>query len=166
MTTPLIRAIEPTDVPGLERFYAELSPEDRRTRFLHVGARLSPSQAISFCTPDHAHEDGFVAIVREPGDEERIVGHLCLEPDGVDTAEVAIAVAGRCQRAGLGGRLLAAGVDRARRDGITRLTATMFAENAPIQRLLRGLGAPTTERCIGAGVTEVTIDIAADRIAS
>ena len=63
MTTVGIRPIAPADVPGLERFYGELSAEDRRTRFLHVGGRLSEAQAVSFCTTDHAHRDGFVAVV-------------------------------------------------------------------------------------------------------
>jgi acetyltransferase len=165
MTTPLIRPIDPADVPLLEQFYAGLSAEDRRTRFLHVGARLSEAQAVSFCTPDHAHRDGFVAVVTEAGGD-RIIGHLCMEPDGAETAEVAVAVAGEFQGAGIGGRLLAAGVAWARAEGVTRLTATMFADNAPIQRLLRSLGRPTVERALGGGVSEVVIDIAEQTIAA
>ena len=76
---------------------------------------------------------------------ERIVGHLCLEPDGVATAEVAVAVARGYQGYGVGRRLLAAGVAWARHEGVARLTATMFVDNAPIQRLLRGLARPTVE---------------------
>lgn len=166
MDTPRIRPIVPTDVAGLERFYAELSAEDRRTRFLHVGARLSEAQAISFCTPDHAHRDGFVAVVDESTAGERIVGHLCMEPDGIDTAEVAIAVIGEFQGAGVGHRLLASGVAWAQHEGITRLTATMFVDNTPIQRLLRSLGRPTVERCLDGGVSEIVIDIAGQPIAA
>lgn len=166
MKTPKIRPIAPADVPALERFYAELSAEDRRTRFMHVGARLSEAQAVTFCTPDHAHADGFVAVVTEAPGRERIVGHLCMEPDGAATAEVAVAVAGEFQGYGVGRRLLAAGVAWARHEGITRLTATMFVDNAPIQRLLRGLDRPTTERSLGGGVSEVVIDISEHRIAA
>ena len=166
MTTPRIRPIEPADIDGLERFYAELSAEDRRTRFMHVGARLSEAQAVSFCSPDHAHRDGFVAVVSEASGHERIVGHLCLEPDGIATAEVAIAVAGEYQGHGVGGRLLAAGVAWAQHEGVTRLTATMYVDNAPIQRLLRGLHRPTVERSLGGGVSEILIDISERRIAA
>jgi RimJ/RimL family protein N-acetyltransferase len=166
MKTPRIRPIGPADVAGLERFYAELSAEDRRTRFMHVGARLSEAQAVSFCRPDHAHRDGFVAVVSEGPGHERIVGHLCLEPDGAATAEVAVAVAGAYQGHGVGGQLLAAGVAWAQHEGVTRLTATMYVDNAPIQRLLRGLARPTVERALGGGVSEVVIDIAEHPIAA
>jgi RimJ/RimL family protein N-acetyltransferase len=166
MDTMRIRPIRPGDVSRLQRFYAELSAEDRRTRFLQVGARLTERQAFSFCTPDHAHRDGFVAVLAEGSPDERIVGHLCLEPDGPETAEVAIAVGGDFRHVGLGQRLLVEGIAWARGEGIARLTATMFADNAPIQRLLRSLGRPTVERSLGGGVTEVVIDIAEQRIAA
>jgi hypothetical protein len=42
----------------------------------------------------------------------------------------------------------------------------MFADNAPIQRLLRSLGRPTVERALGGGVSEVVIDIAEQTIAA
>jgi hypothetical protein len=35
----------------------------------------------------------------------------------------------------------------------------MFAGNAAIQRLLLGVGLPARERYVGAGVTEITIDL-------
>ena len=166
MKTPRIRPIEPADIVGLERFYAELSAEDRRTRFMHVGARLSEAEALSFCTPDHAHRDGFVAVDADASGQERIVGHLCLEPDGVATAEVAVAVAGEYQGHGVGGRLLAEGVTWAQHEDVTRLTATMYVDNAPIQRLLRGLHRPTVERSLGGGVSEIVIDISERQIAA
>ncbi len=166
METPRIRPIRPADIDRLERFYAELSAEDRRTRFLHVGARLSEAQAVSFCSPDHAHRDGFVAVVTDASGRGRIVGHLCLEPDGVATAEVAIAVAGRFQGQGVGRRLLVAGVAWAQREGFRSLTATMYVDNAPIQRLLRGLARPTVERSLGGGVSEILIDISGLAVAA
>jgi hypothetical protein len=42
----------------------------------------------------------------------------------------------------------------------------MFVDNAPIQRLLRGLDRPTTERSLGGGVSEVVIDISEHLIAA
>ena len=166
MKTPRIREIGPADVHGLERFYAELTAEDRRTRFMQVGARLSEAQAVAFCTPDHAHRDGFVAVVTEASGHERIVGHLCLEPDGVATSEVAVAVARDYQGYGVGRRLLAAGVAWAQHEDVIRLTATMYVDNAPIQRLLRGLDRPTVEQSLGGGVAEVVIDISEHLIAA
>jgi len=162
-----IRAIRATDAPELLRFYAGLSPDSRRTRFLSVSGAVSPAQSISFCTTDHDHEEGFVAVVHGgPFDSPRIVGHLCLEPDGSDAAEVAIAVADEFQHRGIGRRLMAAGAAWARREHVRRFIATMFAGNAPINRLLIGLGLPTRVRYTAAGVTKITIDLVAEIVAA
>jgi acetyltransferase len=161
-----VRAIRVTDGARLEQFYRELSDESRRTRFFSMCSGLSEAQARSFCRTDHAHREGFVAVARDPATHrERIVGHLCLEPDG-GGAEVAIAVADDLQGHGIGRRLMTAGVDWARRHAIDRLTATMLAGNAPINRLLTGLGLPTNGHCVGAGLVEVTIDLVARRAAA
>ena len=162
-----IRPIRPTDEAELRRFYAALSPESRRTRFFAISPGLSQAQSHAFCTTDHDHREGFVAVARfGPDRGERIVGHLCLEPDGVETAEVAIAVADAFQHRGIGGRLLSAGAAWARREHIARLTATMLAGNAPIHRLLAGLGLPTRVAYVGAGQSEVTIDLVPTRVAA
>jgi acetyltransferase len=157
-----IRRIRRSDIPELERFYAGLSEESRRTRFFASGAGLSHQQSVSFCTPDHDHREGFVAIAhgREPGDEP-IVGHLCLEPAGGHVAEVAIAVADAVQHQGIGRRLMDAGVRWARAEGFTTLTASSYIGNGPIHRLLSGLGWPAHTRDSGSGTEEVTIDLRA-----
>ncbi len=162
-----VRAIRPTDALTLERFYAALSPESRRSRFFSIGSALSHGQAVSFCSPDHNHREGFVAAVdRDRDGQERIVGHLCIEPNGGGTAEVAIAVADGFQHQGIGRRLMAAGTAWARRERIVRLTATMLASNAPIHRLLMGLGAPTRLRYAGGGVAEIKIDLVGQSVAA
>ncbi|MEX2546781.1 MAG: GNAT family N-acetyltransferase [Chloroflexota bacterium] len=162
-----VRAIRPTDALELERFYAALSPESRRTRFFSVESTLSHGQSLSFCTTDHDHREGFVAVVDGgPVGQERIVGHLCLEPDGEDAAEVAIAVADEFQRRGIGRRLMAAGTAWARRERIARFTATMLASNPPIHRLLVGLGLPARVRSVGGGVAEITIDLVGQSVAA
>jgi len=162
-----VRAIRPTDAPELQRFYAGLSPESRRTRFLYINAGLSQAQSASFCTTDHDHQEGFVAVVHNgPVDQERIVGHLCLEPDREEAAEVAIAVADEFQHRGIGRRLILAGLAWARDKHVARLTATMSADNGPIHRLLVGLGLPTQVRYAGAGVSDITIDLVAQSIAA
>jgi GNAT superfamily N-acetyltransferase len=161
-TTPAttVRPVRPDDAPELERFYAELSADSRLLRFLGVVTGLSHRQSATFCTPDHAHREGFVVTAPAPGSgAERIVGHLCLEPDGKGSAEVAIAIADARQRRGLGRRLVARGVEWARGHGISRLTATMWADNAGIHRLLLGLGLPARARPLSGGLSAVTIDL-------
>ena len=155
-----VRAVRPTDAAGLERFYAALSEESRRTRFFCITSALSHAQSVSFCTTDHDHREGFVAVVQGGrGEAESIVGHLCLEPDGTDQAEVAIAVADDFQHEGIGRRLMGAGIAWARREHIVRFTATMLGSNAPINRLLVGLGLPVQECSTGAGVAAIMISL-------
>jgi RimJ/RimL family protein N-acetyltransferase len=156
----LVRRIRRADAPAVERFYATLSSESRRTRFFSVNGRPSHAQSVSFCAPDHDHREGFVAILREPtAVQERIVGHLCLEPAGGHVAEVAIAVADDLQRQGIGLRLLDAGVRWALAEGCTTLTASAWIGNAPIHRLIASLGRPAHARDAGSGIEDIRIDL-------
>ena len=157
--TVRIRRIAPGDHDSLRAFYASLSNESRRTRFLGSMSGIGDTQSTWFCCPDHAHREGFVATVKGPGQPDRIVGHVCIEPDGPTTAEVAVAVADELQARGVGRRLVGAAVEWARRDGFRTLTATMLANNPAIQRLLTSLGLPATARAVGAGIVEVAIDL-------
>lgn len=155
-----IRRIRGSDTPALERFYAGLSGESRRTRFFSVAGRPSHDQSVSFCTPDHDHREGFVAVVATlDGPGERLVGHLCLEPAGGHIAEVAVAVADEVQHQGIGRRLLDAGVRWALAEGFTTLTASAFIGNAPIHHLLAGLGRPSHASDAGSGIEDIRIDL-------
>jgi acetyltransferase len=161
-----IRRITPADHHGLRAFYAGLSDESRRTRFLGVTNGIGDRQCTYFCCPDHAHREGFVAVSGPSGPSERIVGHVCIEPDSPTDAEVAIAVADEFQGRGIGRRLVKAAVAWARRDGFHALTATMLADNPAIQRLLTSLDLPTSAVPVGAGIIEIRIDLGAVRSAA
>ena len=158
-----IRRIGPADLAGLRAFYASLSEESRRTRFLGRTSGIGERQSTWFCTPDHDHRQGFVAVegnLAGTVGEERIVGHVCVEPEDSATAEIAIAVADDIQGTGIGRRLVDAAVGWARRDGFRKLSATMLTGNAAIQRLLMGLGLPSVAKAVGAGVIDIRIDLA------
>jgi acetyltransferase len=155
-----IRPTLPSDTEALERFYADLSEDSRHLRFFGGLRGISHIQSVSFCTPDHQHREGFVALAStEDGDQPLIVGHLCLEPVDERTAEVAIAVTDAFQRQGVGRRLMTAGIDWARSVGITRLTATMLAMNLPIRRLIGSLGLAMSARAEGLDAVGVSIDL-------
>jgi acetyltransferase len=159
-----IRRTRPTDADELERFYAGLSLESRRLRFFGGCRGISHDQSVSFCTPDHEHREGFVAVAPGAASHSgRIVGHLCLEPVGSHEAEVAVAVADAWQRRGIGRRLTHAGIDWARTAGITTLRAVTLAENGAIRHLLGGLGYSTTVSWADAEVADVVIDLASPR---
>jgi acetyltransferase len=155
-----IRRARPTDAAALERFYAELSDESRRTRFFGYARGISPDQSRSFCSVDHRHREGFVAIARaDRASPERIVGHLCMEPSSRTTAEVAIAVADAYQHHGIDHRLMAAGIEWARAVGIRQLTATTLETNGPIRRLIAGLGLAISTLPCGPDTAEIIIDL-------
>lgn len=154
-----IRAIDPTDQAALQSFYAGLSEESRRTRFFGPTTGIGAPQSSWFCTPDHDHREGFVAVVASATGPDRLIGHVCLEPDGPGSAEVAVAVADDLRGRGIGRRLVECAVAWARAEGLEVLTATMLAGNPAIQRLLIDLDLPSTSRPIGAGVVEIRLDL-------
>lgn len=155
-----IRPIEPDDQARLGRFYAELSAESRRARLFSTTRGLTPERCATFCGADHHHREGFVAeLVDRPDGEPRIVGHLCLEPDGAGAAEVAIAIADDLQHHGIGHRLMSAGLSWAERERVVRFSATMLTGNVAIHRLLSGLGLASVCRPIGVGVEAIDIDL-------
>lgn len=163
----LVRRIRRSDTSALEAFYGALSAESRRTRFFSVAGRPSHEQSVSFCTPDHDHREGFVAILPAgDGADGRIVGHVCLEPAGGHVAEVAIAVADDLQHQGIGRRLLDAGVRWALAEGFTTLTATAWIGNAPIHRLLAGLGRPSHACAADSGIEDIRLDLRPPRVAA
>jgi acetyltransferase len=161
-----VRRIRESDRARLVRLYGGLSNESRRARFLSSGTGPSAVECTSFCAIDHNHREGFVAVVRGRHGTEEIVGHISLEQAGQDVFEIAIAIADAWQAHGLGRRLMAAALAWARAEKVTHLTATMLVTNAPIHRLLVGVGMPTRTRDLGAGVEEVDIDIVADGVAA
>jgi acetyltransferase len=155
-----IRPIKPADGAALERFYESLSAESRWARFFGGCPGLSHDQSAFFCTPDHRHREGFVAEL--PAVElgpARVVGHLCLEPDGAGTAEFAIAVADAFQGKAIGRRLMNAGLEWATREGVSTVTATMLEGNLGIRRLLAATELPLRFRAVGSNVLAVTIDL-------
>ena len=156
-----IRPIRATDREALRTFYAALSDESRRTRFLGAACGIGETQSLYFSTPDHRHREGFVAITGPAGPNERIVGHVCIEPDGASCAEVAVAAAEDLRGRGVGKRLAKAAVEWARQDGYATLSATMLAGNVAIQRLLTGLGMPATTVASGAGTIEIRLELEA-----
>jgi acetyltransferase len=151
-----IRRIAPADAPALEAFYARLSPDSRRLRFLSLGTRFGARDARFFCGPDHEHREGFVA---EAG--SRIVGHLCLEPTQADEMEIAIAVADDFQRRGIGRQLVKAAAAWAAEHGVASFRAWFAPDNIGIRRLLDCLDRPITFGPWSGGTVEIAIDLRA-----
>jgi RimJ/RimL family protein N-acetyltransferase len=80
--------------------------------------------------------------------------------DDEPVAELAIEVGTGWKGVGLGRALLAVLTDEARMLGIMRLTASYYADNVPVRRLLHGTGL-VTESGISAGEGYAVLDISA-----
>jgi GNAT superfamily N-acetyltransferase len=150
-----IRRVRPSDGEALAGFYAALSAESRRARFLGTSAGLSDSQSRSFCTPDHQHAEGFVALSADG----QLVGHLCLEPMGEGRVELAVAVADEWQGGGIGRALFETALDWARRFRSTAIVASAYADNGRVLRLLSSAPYPARISLADAGVVSVTVPL-------
>ena len=152
-----IRPIERADESGLSDFYAALSPESRRRRFLGSCGALPASLAPGLIDRGDA---GLVAILAEPGPADGlIVGHASLQPDGEGGAEIAFAVADGFQGRGIGAGLVAGVLSQARSLGLGQVTAVLLADNVRMRRLLRGAGSPILADRPDAGVEEITLAV-------
>lgn len=160
---PLIRPIAVDDGPALAAFYTALSPDSRRTRFFGACRSITELQARRFARARERGAQGWVAI----DDEQRIVGHLCLEPVDLQrdrVEEIAVAVADDWQGHGLGHALLDAAISSARRRGIIAIEATMLTGNHPIHALLEHSGLPWTCRALEPGVESIRLELRGDAI--
>jgi GNAT superfamily N-acetyltransferase len=156
-----IRPINSGDSDDLCAFYRGLSPAARYARFLGTAAGMGDAAIRRFASADHAVAEGFVAVLHEQGPSDgSIVGHLCLEPDRRGGNELAVAVADGFRRQGIGSALTARAFESAHSRGIRRLTATMFATNVPMRRLMLDVGVPPAADDLDAGVESIELEMA------
>jgi acetyltransferase len=129
-----IRPIRPDDADELQSFYARLSPESRRRRFLGTTCGISDPQAAAFAGATTRGAAGFVAE-----SDGRIVGHGVVEPTRPGAVEMAFAVDDCWQRHGIGRALLTEAVACARAHGVRRIELELFADNLAMRRLLHSV---------------------------
>jgi GNAT superfamily N-acetyltransferase len=151
----LIRPLCAADRHALGTAFERMGAESRYQRFLSATPRLTESQLRYLTEVDQRDHVALAAV--DPTDG--IVGVArSIRLEGAD-AEPAIAVVDDYQGRGLGTELIAALVDRSREQGVKRYCATVLADNAPMLRLLRGIGEMRSSR---AGTAlQVTVDFPA-----
>ena len=131
-----IRLLGPSDGPALVAAVAHADPLDLRRRFM--GTPPPTSTLVRFLrSADNVHD---LAIGAFDTDGRLIAVAQFDRTDDGPTAELAIEVAADWQRVGLGRRMLQQLVERARALGLTRLTATYYADNVAVRRLLHRSG--------------------------
>ncbi|WP_137157739.1 bifunctional acetate--CoA ligase family protein/GNAT family N-acetyltransferase [Rhizobium sp. FKL33] len=133
-----IRPIRPDDLALYGPFFARISDEDLRLRFLSP-RRHFPDQMLKRLTQlDYDREIAFVALDRATGDLMAI-GRLNADPDK-DKAEYALLVRSDLQGHGLGWTLLRRLIDYARADGVCSIEGVILAENDRMLQMAREFG--------------------------
>ena len=155
-----VRPIVPADREPLADAFDRLSDRSRRQRFLAPKPRLSARELDYLTDVDHVTHEALVAIDETTGDIVG-VGRYATDSAGGAAADMALAVVDAWQRRGIGHALAVRVVERARANGITRLTGTALADNLLVRTLLDRLGFRV--RSVSAGVVEVELEVAPAR---
>ena len=151
------RPIEAGDKAALAGFFARLSAESRRRRFLAPKPKLT-GRDLAFLT--EVDQDRHVALVALDGDGAIVaVARYAGWRDRPGHAEIAFAVADDWHGRGLASALVDRLVAHARRSGVAALTASTLSENTPAHALLRRFG--FRPRRTSAGVAEYELALGA-----
>ena len=118
-------------------FFAGLSEDSRRRRFLQPTPRLSEAMLRHLVDVDGRRH---AAIVAEVGGECAGIARFIALPDEPGAAEVAVTVTDRFQGRGIGRLLLDALGPSAAQAGVTTLVYLADPTNRPVLQLLRSLG--------------------------
>lgn len=153
----VIRPIRADDQDRLREAHARLSPLTRYRRFMSAKPYLSSADAMYLSVVDGCDHYALVATFTPQDGEERIVGvaRFVRSPDDPGLAEFAIVIGDEWQGLGVGGELLGRLADAAVTRGVDRFTATILADNAPIQRLAQQVAAGPMRRVRDGNTFEV-----------
>jgi ribosomal protein S18 acetylase RimI-like enzyme len=151
-----VRPIDPADRGPLADAFERLSDRSRHQRFLGPKPRLSARELAYLTDIDHVTHEALVAIDETTGDIVG-VGRYATGSGGGVVADMALAVADAWQRRGIGHALAVRLVERARANGIARLTGSTLADNVHARSLLDRLGFRVLS--IGSGVVEAELAV-------
>jgi acetyltransferase len=137
------RPIRPEDEAGLHAFFAKLSPEDVRMRFLQPLKQLPQTLAGRLSRIDPGREMAVLAFDAE-SNEMLGVGRLS-SVSGKESAEFAIVVRTDRQGGGLGHLLMMRILAHAWARGFDEVFGDVLAENTRMLELCRSLGAEISQ---------------------
>jgi len=141
----LLRPIRLEDEPAMAKFHETLSDRSVYLRFFHMeklSSRVAHERLLRKCLIDYDGEMALVADGVDPaGGEHEImaVGRLSRAPESRE-AEVAILVADRFQRCGLGSELMSRLIQVARDEQLEHITAAILPENMGMRALAARYG--------------------------
>ena len=133
-----IRPIRPDDEQLYAKFFAEVTPLDRRMRFFAASKAADHTFLARLTQIDYAREIAFVALSQDTHDLLGVCRFIA-DPNH-EEAEFAVLVRSDLKGKGLGWRLMHLLLDYARTEGIKTLTGTVLEENDAMLRMCRELG--------------------------
>jgi RimJ/RimL family protein N-acetyltransferase len=151
-----VRPVRPDDKQLIAAAWERLSEQSRYQRFLTAISELSDGLLAYLTEVDHHDHDALVAIETASGDGVGVARFVRL--DDAVRAEAAVTVIDDWQGRGLGTLLCNLLAERARDEGIERLTALLLSENEQMQDVLESLG-PARVISRDAGTIEVEVEI-------
>jgi RimJ/RimL family protein N-acetyltransferase len=160
-TVVRLRPIGPADAGELRAGFERLSPQSRYLRFFSPVPRLPDAVLRRLTATDGWNHVALAAesipLYDEPPEPLGVARFIRL-PRRPNAAEVAVTVIDDMQGRGLGGVLLRALRELAYAEGVTTFVATVLAENAAMNHLIRRIGrVATVRRDGGAYVYEVRL---------
>ena len=158
--TLLLRPIRPEDEPAFQRFFAGLSPEAIRLRFLHPMKMLPKNLAARLTQIDYDREMALVLTggdSRQNGDLFGVV-RFCADPN-IEKAEFAILLGGDRTGLGLGPMLMRRIIDYARSRGLQRIFGDVLSDNRSMLALCKAMGFNRRNVPDDPGVVEVSLQL-------
>jgi N-acetylglutamate synthase-like GNAT family acetyltransferase len=132
-----VRPASPDDEQALMDFFAKVSPEDLRFRFLSGVPKVGESLVHDLVSIDHTTTENFLAF----DEDDRLVATAMVAAESdLSRAEVAIAVRVDCKHHGVGWTLLSYVSDYATARGIRRLESIECRDNREAIALEREMG--------------------------
>lgn len=153
----VIRPVRPVDEHLYDAFFAALSPEDIRFRFLAPKKEFSHAFIARFTQIDYNRAMAFVAL--DPDEAELLgVARLSANPD-YESAEYAIVVRSDLKGQGLGWALMSQLIDYARAEGLKELYGDVLRANTGMLSMCRQLGFRIRPSEDDPAVSHVTLDL-------
>lgn len=137
-----LRAVMPHDAALLGALFDDgLSRQARRLRFHAAVGRLSAQRLAWLATADFHHHAAFVVTHWSGGLEHAVAEGRWVRTGLAHDAEFALSVADAWQHQGIGGQLMRALADTARRQGLTSLVGDVLPNNLAMVALASSLQA-------------------------
>ncbi|MDW6024795.1 bifunctional acetate--CoA ligase family protein/GNAT family N-acetyltransferase [Mesorhizobium sp. BAC0120] len=152
-----IRPIKPADIDLYPDFFAKVSPDDIRLRFLASRKSFDEAMLKRLTQLDYDRDIAFVVLESESGSLAG-VGRLSCDPDR-SKGEYALLVRTDQQGHGLGWRLLKQIVDYAKAEGIGSIEGFVLSENEKMLQMCREFGFSVMHHPEQPGLSIVTLEL-------